>query len=246
VEDDRQLWSGVSTAYGLTVVEAGAFDFWYRGRVRTQGPGTVKLKVPAEVHRDLRVHAPVTAQGVGLPPALVEALARERGRPAWFEEVVVTPGSPVALAALCLHHAIRDPGSSALLLESLLVAVLEAAWSRGRGEAAARAAPPAVRRAREVLHARFDEEISLRALALEAGLGRYELIRAFGREYGMSPYAYLTHLRVARARELLEAGHTGADAAAAVGLYDQSQLHRHFVRIVGVTPGAYARSVAGR
>jgi methylphosphotriester-DNA--protein-cysteine methyltransferase len=28
-----------------------------------------------------------------------------------------------------------------------------------------------------------------------------------------------------------------------VGLYDQSQLHRHFKRIFGLTPGTYARAV---
>lgn len=30
---------------------------------------------------------------------------------------------------------------------------------------------------------------------------------------------------------------------AEVGLYDQSQLNRHFKRIVGLTPGQYARAV---
>ena len=49
-------------------------------------------------------------------------------------------------------------------------------------------------------------------------------------------------LRVSRARELLRAGVHVAEAAQAVGFYDESQLHRHFRRIVGVTPGAYARS----
>jgi len=33
-----------------------------------------------------------------------------------------------------------------------------------------------------------------------------------------------------------------AEAAQAVGFYDESQLHRHFRRIVGVPPGVYARS----
>jgi AraC-like DNA-binding protein len=31
------------------------------------------------------------------------------------------------------------------------------------------------------------------------------------------------------------------DIAQQVGLYDQSQLNRHFRRIVGTTPGQYAR-----
>ena len=41
---------------------------------------------------------------------------------------------------------------------------------------------------------------------------------------------------------LLARGVPQAEVAARVGLYDQSQLHRHFKRIAGVTPGAYARA----
>jgi AraC-like DNA-binding protein len=29
-----------------------------------------------------------------------------------------------------------------------------------------------------------------------------------------------------------------------VGFYGQSQLHRHFRRVIGVTPGAYAKAYA--
>lgn len=70
-------------------------------------------------------------------------------------------------------------------------------------------------------------------------------MRAFRAEVGLPPYEYLTYLRVWRARELLRGGKRVADAAAEVGFYDESQLHRHFRRIVGVTPGAYARSWNG-
>jgi AraC-like DNA-binding protein len=45
-----------------------------------------------------------------------------------------------------------------------------------------------------------------------------------------------------RAQELLARGIPQAEVAASVGLYDQSQLHRHFKRILGVTPGAFARA----
>jgi len=44
-----------------------------------------------------------------------------------------------------------------------------------------------------------------------------------------------------RAKELLAAGVRPSEIAPRVGLYDQSQLNRHFRRIVGTTPGAYAR-----
>src|SRR5687767_8824021 len=79
IRDDTSLWSGYSTSYGLTFTSRGAFDFWYRGRVWTQGPTEVKLKEPGEVHRDLYVHAPVSAESLSIPPALIERTASELG-----------------------------------------------------------------------------------------------------------------------------------------------------------------------
>jgi AraC-like DNA-binding protein len=55
----------------------------------------------------------------------------------------------------------------------------------------------------------------------------------------MPPHAYLTHLRIQRAKELLADGVRASAVAARVGLYDQSQLTRHFRRIVGTTPARY-------
>ncbi|XXX79016.1 helix-turn-helix domain-containing protein [Sorangium sp. So ce134] len=51
----------------------------------------------------------------------------------------------------------------------------------------------------------------------------------------------MTQLRIGRARALLTRGVPPSEIAARVGLYDQSQLNRHFKRIVGITPGQCAR-----
>jgi AraC-like DNA-binding protein len=105
-------------------------------------------------------------------------------------------------------------------------------------------APRAVQRARAFLHDALADKITLDELAAHAALDKFHLVRAFRAEVGLPPYEYLTHLRVARARELLQRGAIVAAAAQAVGFCDESQLHRHFRRIVGVAPGAYARSFA--
>jgi transcriptional regulator GlxA family with amidase domain len=99
-----------------------------------------------------------------------------------------------------------------------------------------------VRRARAFLHDAVADKITLDELAEHAALDKFHLVRAFRSEVGLPPYEYLTHLRVSRARELLRRGVLVAEAAQAVGFCDESQLHRHFRRIVGVAPGAYARS----
>ena len=55
-------------------------------------------------------------------------------------------------------------------------------------------------------------------------------------QIGLPPHTYLTHLRIARAKELLLRGVRASDVAPLVGLYDQAQLTRHFRRLVGTTP----------
>jgi transcriptional regulator GlxA family with amidase domain len=69
------------------------------------------------------------------------------------------------------------------------------------------------------------------------------LLRSFRAEVGMPPYAWLAQHRVARARGLLEQGHSPAEAAVLTGFADQAHLTRWFRRVVGVTPGAYRNSV---
>jgi hypothetical protein len=58
---------------------------------------------------------------------------------------------------------------------------------------------------------------------------------------GMAPHRYLTHLRIARAKDLLAGGVRASDVAPLVGICDQAQLTRHFRRLVGTTPARYAR-----
>ena len=53
-------------------------------------------------------------------------------------------------------------------------------------------------------------------------------------------YFFDIESRIVRASVLLRRGMAASDVATRVGFCDQSQMHRHFVRIVGCTPGTYA------
>ncbi|MDX2205542.1 MAG: AraC family transcriptional regulator [Hyphomicrobiaceae bacterium] len=77
--------------------------------------------------------------------------------------------------------------------------------------------------------------LSLAELADLAGLGRTQLIRAFARSVGTTPYADLLQCRVKLARRLLARG--TAAAAIQAGFADQSHMGRAFVRQLGHTPG---------
>lgn len=88
--------------------------------------------------------------------------------------------------------------------------------------------------------------VGLDELAVAAGIGKFRLIRVFRERTGLPPHAlHLAH-RVRAARRLLEAGQSIAATATATGFADQSHLHRHFQRGLGLTPGEYQRRFAAR
>jgi AraC-like DNA-binding protein len=99
----------------------------------------------------------------------------------------------------------------------------------------------ALRLARDYLADQPERNISLDELATAAGIGKFRLIRLFRQHTGLPPHALQLAHRIRSARRLLEAGQTIAEAAAASGFADQSHLHRHFRRSLGVAPAEYQR-----
>lgn len=101
----------------------------------------------------------------------------------------------------------------------------------------------AVAHAKAYLREHCHEAVTLDELcALSGGLSRFRLVHAFRREVGLPPHGWQIHLRIARARSLLQAGMSPAKTAIALGFADQSHFTRHFRRIMRVTPGAYAQA----
>jgi AraC-like DNA-binding protein len=95
---------------------------------------------------------------------------------------------------------------------------------------------------RDLINVRFREKVTLRDAARALHAHPAHMVRVFSREFGISPHQYMTGRRVDLARRLLLDGMPASLAAAEAGFYDQSHLSRHFARILGTTPGRYARS----
>jgi AraC-like DNA-binding protein len=98
-----------------------------------------------------------------------------------------------------------------------------------------------LRAAYDYLAEQPERNISLDELANTAGIGKFRLIRLFRERTGLPPHALQVAHRIDAARRLLEAGHTIAETAAATGFADQSHLHRHLQRSLGMTPAEYQR-----
>jgi AraC-like DNA-binding protein len=250
VEREDRIRTTYSEQFLVVVVYEGAFDGWYRGGVRTHVAGAIKLKEPGEIHRDLRVHAPFTIQGASLSHEIVAAAAAALGLrgPVHFKASGFGPAERATRLAFAMHAALVGPEIPGIERDTRVAEALGELLGEGPRSSAAgggERAPRAVRLARGFLHDALADKITLDDLATHAGLDKFHLVRAFRAEVGLPPYEYLTHARVAKARALLQRGALVADAAQAVGFYDESQLHRHFRRIIGITPGRFSRSFAG-
>jgi AraC family transcriptional regulator len=100
----------------------------------------------------------------------------------------------------------------------------------------------ALRRVRAYINEHIGERISLDQLARQAGVSRFHFARQFRLSTGESPMGYLRRVRIERSKCILQARDTTiAEVAASLGFSDQSHFTRIFGRLVGVSPGSFAR-----
>jgi AraC family transcriptional regulator len=105
-------------------------------------------------------------------------------------------------------------------------------------------APWQVRRAKEILDANLDGRVLLKEVARECGLSVGHFSRAFRSTTGAAPYQWFMTRRVEAAKEMLRDGRLSlSEVALACGFADQSHLTRVFTGMVGISPGAWRRSL---
>jgi len=230
----------------IGVIEQGGCAFYYRGGTHVAAARSLVLINPGEVHDGAGAEAARLTYRALYPDvdllqrAASELAGKPRGVP-YFPSVVIED-APLWRLVRSLHLALEAP-ASALERESRLLWTLaqligccaeqRPAWFPIGKERLA------VQRAREYLEAHHPENVSLAQLASITNLSPFHLLRVFRAALGLPPHAYLTQLRVARAKDLLSLGMPIPQVALEAGFVDQSHLTRHFKRLVGVTPGHY-------
>jgi len=227
----------------VAVMRAGAARFEVDATEQRADRGELFVLEPEAVHTGMAA----VPEGWGyqvlyLDPVLVHEWAeRDASAPRAARWVVFR--DPSLRAALLRMHAAFAAGETGLGRDELVAEAVGAFRrhlrpvppdARGGSEHAA------VRRARAYLADRWDRPVALAELAAFAGLSRFELIRRFRLQTGLTPHVFQTNLRIAHARTMLRAGDPIAAVAASCGFADQSHLTRTFRRAVGVTPGRFA------
>jgi AraC family transcriptional regulator len=105
-------------------------------------------------------------------------------------------------------------------------------------------APWQEQRAKELLMASIDGDISVARLAGECGLSITGFNRAFGLSTGLTPHQWLLEHRVQKAMSLLRGSTISVDeVASACGFVDKRHFVRVFTRTVGTNPRAWQRAI---
>ena len=230
---------------GVGIIVSGAHRSWSGiGNVEAHA-GDIIMVNPGEMHDGMPLgDGPREWRMLYFDPALVTRLVEAEGvtgievvRPAVSDRLLAP-----RFAALFASVIDRTP-DQLLLEENLLRMIMRISRFHSLRSPPGREPSPPVRKALERLDGDAASPTGLSELAELAGISRFQLLRAFAREVGATPHAYLVQRRVFLARRLLAAGRPIVEAATDAGFADQSHLTRAFVRQFGVTPGRYAAAL---
>jgi AraC-like DNA-binding protein len=234
--------------YAIAAIVGGCETFFHRGEQRYAPAGTLAVVCPDELHDgapyggafEYRTFYP----SIELMREIAEDVAgRPLGRAPHFPKSVIEDPELVGVHAR-LHACLAQDGVPASVMEQdtglvAFLAELITRWADLDAPAQRLVESRKIRRARDYLDAHLVHEVELADVARAADLSRSHLIRAFRRQVGLTPHAYLLDRRFRAASRLLERGQAPGEVAAACGFFDQSHLNRVFKARMAVTPGAF-------
>jgi AraC-like DNA-binding protein len=183
--------------------------------------------------------------------SIAKALDERKGfKPGGFATPLVREDPVLGHFAQILALTFEGPGkASPLFVEQLGAAITTYVVDQYAGPSSAptsakrRLSRAQEARAKEMLLAEADGNISIEEIASACNLSRSYFISAFRETTHCTPHQWLIQQRIARARELLVSSDASlAEIAVACGFSDQSHFSRMFSQIVGVPPGTWRRS----
>jgi AraC family transcriptional regulator len=218
--------------------------------IATARPGVVTI-IPAGSTSRWDIHQSMHVVQLYLPHATLERVARDADMAAPCELLARTGHADPISSRLLLSAADALEGSAALdtLFRQQLTDLLATRLLAAHADSAA-AMPPSVgglsptalRRAIERLRSDIDTDVSLAALASDAGLSRFHFCRAFRESTGLSPHAWLRQHRLDQAMNMLRDADTSVvSVAAALGYASQTAFAAAFKKLTGETPSDWRR-----
>jgi AraC family transcriptional regulator len=247
--------------FTLAVNERGAgrmrFDVGTGRRDLPFRRGDLVLKAPG-VATQFAADQPHQKSFVSLPVPLIQRLAEETGTPGCrdggFDFGALHDGvfrsAPLgSLLELIWSEPAADGPHARLFNEGAVLALVATLLRLSLPAALPNRVPAAlpearIARVRDFVEANLAESFGIAEMAACIGLSSWHFSRAFKASTGQTPRAFVTALRVQRAKEMLSQGGLPlAQVAQACGFADQAHFSTVFRITTGCTPGAWRRGL---
>ncbi|OCT15283.1 hypothetical protein A8709_14395 [Paenibacillus pectinilyticus] len=237
---DMTFGPSVRDMYVLHYVHSGYGTYASGGQSELIGPGGMFLIVPDTVHSYWADPTqPWHYSWFGFAGTMAPRLTEQAGFTA-PAPVRMTPPSCTVEPLFQNLMSLREVTAKELFLTALLYQIFGTL-------AIPDDAPPLrtdvghhVRNAVSFMNARYTESIGLDEIAKHVGLDTKYLCRLFQQRLSMSPYRYLTDIRMRKACRLLRWQLLGiAEISRSVGYQDPLLFSRMFKRTIGLSPTAY-------
>jgi AraC family transcriptional regulator len=106
--------------------------------------------------------------------------------------------------------------------------------------------PPRLRRIKELVNAKIEDELSLDEMAQSVGLSTAHFARMFRKSTGQTPHQFVLRQRLERAKAMLRAADARIlDVAVACGFKTQQHFAQVFRGVCGISPTEYRRDFLG-
>jgi AraC family transcriptional regulator len=234
---DRRFPTHSHESAFFNMVIRGAYTETHGKEARTYRPYVLVFHPEGEAHSNHIHQAGTRIFDVEIKPQWLERLGEHLlplDRSAEF-----SGGPPVWLTRRLYNEFHHLDDVSPLAIEGLALELF--------AEASRRSFPVAeprrlrwLERTRDMLHARFAENLSLEEIAQAAGVHPDHLTHAFRREFGRTVCDYIRELRIEFSCRKIETSEMSlVEIALAAGFADQSHFTKVFKRIMGMTPGDF-------
>jgi len=96
-----------------------------------------------------------------------------------------------------------------------------------------------IRKAKDLIHSDLGNVLKLDEISKELHLSKYQFIRLFKSNTGITPYQYFLNCKIERAKELIDKNRDIYSTVAECGFVDLTHLNKHFKSVYGTTAFEY-------
>jgi len=227
--------------FHIGLITQGEQKFNHNGKSHYVGQGQVVIMPPDELHDGRSTQeSGYQTKVFSLDPTWFSELANcgNREQIISFRQTVID--QPVIFRQLCLlHNLLANSHLSQLAKDCLPLEGFELLVNQfGYGQTFQSQAlgNQSIKKLKQFIWENIEQPIRLEQLATLCDLTPTQFQRHFKAQMGISPYAWLSRLRLEQAMKLLQEGHSATQVAHRVGFYDQAHFSKAFKSSFGITP----------